>query len=62
MDRDDAQDREMQALRKAQAEGQTPTSVPCAAITSLRRKLGDVAEDPAYIFIELRVGHRMPKG
>ena len=32
------------------------------AITSLRRKLGDAAEDPACIFIELRIGHRMPKG
>ncbi len=30
-------------------------------ISSLRRKLGDNAEDPAYIFTELRVGYRMPK-
>ena len=31
------------------------------AITSLRRKLGDDAKDPTYIFTELRVGYRMPK-
>ena len=33
-----------------------------AVISSLRRKLGDNAEDPTYIFTELRVGYRMPKG
>ena len=32
------------------------------AISSLRRKLGDDAEDPRYIFTQLRVGYRMPKG
>ncbi len=32
------------------------------AISSIRRKLGDDAENPAYIFTELRVGYRMPKG
>jgi len=32
------------------------------AISSLRRKLGDDAEDPTYIFTQLRVGYRMPKG
>ena len=31
------------------------------AISSLRRKLGDDAEDPTYIFTELRVGYRMPE-
>ena len=31
-------------------------------IRSLRRKLGDNAENPSYIFTELRVGYRMPKG
>ena len=31
-------------------------------ISSIRRKLGDVAENPAYIFTELRVGYRMPQG
>ena len=32
------------------------------AISSLRRKLGDDAENPAYIITELRVGYRVPKG
>ena len=32
------------------------------AITSLRRRLGDDAKDPTYIFTELRVGYRMPRG
>ena len=31
------------------------------AISSLRRKLGDDAEDATYIFTQLRVGYRMPK-
>ena len=31
-------------------------------ISSIRRKLGDDAENPAYIFTEIRVGYRMPKG
>ncbi|MCY3887435.1 MAG: ATP-binding protein [Chloroflexi bacterium] len=31
-------------------------------VRSLRRKLGDDAEDPAYIFTQLRVGYRMPRG
>ncbi len=31
-------------------------------ISSIRRKLGDDAEDPKYIFTEIRVGYRMPKG
>ena len=29
---------------------------------NLRRKLGDGAENPAYIFNEPRVGYPMPKG
>ena len=29
---------------------------------SLRRKLGDDAEHPTYIFAEPRVGYRMPRG
>ena len=33
-----------------------------SAINRLRRKLGENAEDPTYIFTELRVGYRMPKG
>ena len=31
------------------------------AISAIRRKLGDDADNPAYIFTELRVGYRMPK-
>ena len=31
-------------------------------ISSLRRKLGDDADDPTCIFTEPRVGYRMPKG
>ena len=31
-------------------------------ISSIRRKLGDAAEDPKYILTQLRVGYRMPKG
>ena len=32
------------------------------AISSLRRKLGDDADDPTYIFTEPRIGYRMPRG
>ncbi len=31
-------------------------------IKTLRRKLGDDANSPTYIFTEIRVGYRMPKG
>ena len=31
-------------------------------ITALRRKLGDDSESPAYIYTELRIGYRMPRG
>ena len=31
------------------------------AISSIRRKLGDDAENPSYVFTELRVGYRMAK-
>ena len=31
------------------------------AVSALRRKLQDDAEDPAYIFTELRVGYRLPR-
>ena len=34
----------------------------CAAISSLRRKLGDDGKDLTYNFTQLRVGYRMPKG
>ena len=32
------------------------------SISSIRRKLGDDADNPTYIFTELRVGYRMPMG
>ena len=32
------------------------------ATKQLRRKLGDDADNPTYIFTEPRVGYRMPKG
>ena len=32
-----------------------------SVIKNLRRKLGDDAENPTYIFNEPRVGYRMPK-
>ena len=31
-------------------------------VRKLRRKLGDDADNPIYIFTEPRVGYRMPKG
>ncbi len=31
-------------------------------VKKLRRKLGDDADFPTYIFTESRVGYRMPKG
>ncbi len=31
-------------------------------VSNLRRKLGDDADDPAYIHTELRVGYRIPEG
>ena len=31
-------------------------------VKSLRRKLGDHADHPPYIFTEPRVGYRVPKG
>ena len=31
-------------------------------VSKLRRKLGDDADSPTYIFTEPRVGYRMPKG
>lgn len=31
-------------------------------VSKVRRKLGDDAGDPTYIFTEPRVGYRMPKG
>ena len=43
-------------------DGDADLSPMRTAISSLRRKLGDDAEDPAYIFTQLRVGYRMPRG
>ena len=31
-------------------------------VKKLRRKLGDLADNPTYIFTEARVGCRIPKG
>ena len=31
-------------------------------VSNLRRKLGDDADNPTYIFTEPRVGYRMPRG
>ena len=31
-------------------------------VSKLRRKLGDDADNPTYIFTEPRVGYRMPRG
>ena len=31
-------------------------------MTKLRRKLGDDADNPTYVFTEPRVGYRMPRG
>ena len=43
-------------------EGDADVRPMRTAISSLRRKLGDNAENPTYIFTKLRVGYRMPKG
>ena len=43
-------------------EGDADVRPMRTVISSLRRKLGDDAETPSYIFTELRVGYRMPRG
>ena len=43
-------------------EGDADLSPMRTVIRRLRRKLGDDGKDPTYIFTELRVGYRMPKG
>ena len=43
------------------ADGDADMRPMRTAISSIRRKLGDNAENPTYIFTELRVGYRMPK-
>ena len=43
--------------------GMRATFAPMRTIVNkLRRKLGDDADNPVYIFTEPRVGYRMPKG
>ena len=42
-------------------EGDADVRPMRTAISSLRRKLGDDAENPTYIFTQLRVGYRMPR-
>ena len=43
------------------SEGDADVRPMRTAISSIRRKLGDDADNPAYIFTELRVGYRMPR-
>jgi len=43
-------------------EGDADVRPMRTAVSSLRRKLGDDAENPTYVFTELRVGYRMPRG
>ena len=43
-------------------EGDADVRPMRTAISSLRRKLGDDAKNPTYIFTQLRVGYRMPRG
>ena len=43
-------------------EGDADVRPMRTAVSSLRRKLGDNAENPTYVFTELRVGYRMPRG
>ena len=43
-------------------EGDADLSPMRTVIRRLRRKLGDDGKDPTYIFTELRVGYRMPRG
>ena len=50
-------------LRRVRGQDQSTGSGPMRTIVSeLRRKLGDDADNPTYIFTEPRVGYRMPKG
>ena len=43
------------------SEGDADVRPMRTAISAIRRKLGDDADNPTYIFTELRVGYRMPK-
>ena len=52
-----------QLLRRVWGQDNLTRSGPVWAIVKrLRRKLGDDADDPAYIFTKRWVGYRMPKG
>ena len=52
-----------QLLRLVWGQNNTGGSGPVRAIVKrLRRKLGDPADDPAYIFTKRRVGYWMEKG
>ena len=44
------------------SEGDADVRPIRTAISAIRRKLGDDADNPTCIFTELRVGYRMPKG
>ena len=43
-------------------EGDADLRPMCTAISSLRRKLGDAAENPTYIFTHPRIGYRIGWG
>lgn len=52
-----------QLLQRVWGEKSSGDVRPMRTIVSrLRRKLGDSANNPTYIFTEPRVGYRMPKG
>ena len=52
-----------QLLRRVWGKGPDgDTGLVRTIVNRLRRKLGDDADDPAYIFTEPRVGYRMPRG
>ena len=52
-----------QLLRRVWSQDSTGGSGPVRAIVKrLRRKLGDDADDPTYIFTKRRVGYWMEKG
>ena len=43
------------------SEGNTDVRPIRTAMSAIRRKLADDADNPTYIFTELRVGYRMPR-
>ena len=42
-------------------EGDADVRPMRTAISAIRRELGDDADNPTYIFTELRVGYKIPK-